>query len=832
MFFSRKNRNKPKDGIVVVSISNLFHLLDLSRKSNQDESNLQEQNITRNYYLSENSFKVEDTLQSKKTVNKEIDTESKSEKEIKIEESKDIVFGNEKKTKENKDVNMQENLRSYAALKNWKKNFKKTGAKKEKKHCCDYFTNIVICNFVLLIFNSCFLWIFCYMISSQKNESYCYNHHLREFEICVSSDFCPSSGHHDFLYINEDKLSNVEIKEEINNINNRFSMFYNYESKLFSKINKKFIKIENTLSKYSITIILTKNENYLFNNTFRVGCDSYLIGILIMIAIGSVIGTFIFGLLADIFGRKKILVLANFVEIIGGISLFLTTYFIKKYDKQDVFKEKFTDGYNNIFVKLIDESNSFTRAYINNFLSIKEEVLKRIMIYDNFRNLIIFVFGSIFLIFFSNSSIKIITLSYMLENALTEQKMSLYFLFFNLSQPLSIILSTIMVIYLNSFEYPILICSIGILFINILIIIFFFESQRFNFEYCFYSKITEFAEYIIGKEELKKNYRVKEEEIKNNMENILTEKENTNYFGILYSTGDKRIQSEINNEKINLNTHILDPFKHTKSSFYNDLYSNKLIKQYKSKNLIERFNIYLEPTYIFKLIFKNKHIKKKTSIIFAFVINLSIAINFPLQRITQNYLFQREKLISSDVFINYLFLCLILSIIILFPFVHYLIKCFGIYIILFPFLILITLGTIFFELACFLISNGGISDLTIYDQRTNDELIAKGNNSILPEVFIITISLVCIDYVFYFFIIKLTKTIYRCSVLSLAQIVYNLCFIIGIGLEKYIRGGYYYAGIFSMIAFINSFFINSSDDSLNISEVREIKYDENKNKGI
>ena len=93
--------------------------------------------------------------------------------------------------------------------------------------------------------------------------------------------------------------------------------FYYYESKVFSKLNKKFIKTDNTLSKYSITIILTKNENYLFNNTFRVGCESYLLGILIMITISSTIGTLLFGLLADIFGRKKILISANIIQIIG-----------------------------------------------------------------------------------------------------------------------------------------------------------------------------------------------------------------------------------------------------------------------------------------------------------------------------------------------------------------------------------------------------------------------------------------------------------------------------------------------------------------------------------
>ena len=40
MFYLRKYKNNSKDGIVVVSISNLFHLLDLSRKKTQEVSNI------------------------------------------------------------------------------------------------------------------------------------------------------------------------------------------------------------------------------------------------------------------------------------------------------------------------------------------------------------------------------------------------------------------------------------------------------------------------------------------------------------------------------------------------------------------------------------------------------------------------------------------------------------------------------------------------------------------------------------------------------------------------------------------------------------------------
>ena len=834
MFYHRRYKNLKKDGIVVVSISNLFHLLDLSQNGDEEKLNSQKNTFHSLNSSKPNTFKEKDTFQTIKSGNNELEIESmKDRKENKIEESKDLIIEKDVKIRESKyNINIdtkKENNSNITTLTGIRKFAKRFNIKNKRKKYCDYFIILVLCIFTLLIFNNSFLWILCYMVSAPKNKTYCYNHYLKEFEICIKSNFCPNNGIHDFIYIEDDNLSDVELKKEINNINNKYLKFYNYESTIFSKINKKFIKNENTLSKYSATIILTKNEKYLFNNTFRVECESYLFGLLLLIAISSIFGTFFFGLLADIFGRKKMLIIVNIIEIIGGISLFIETYFIIKYDKEEIFRNKFNNEFSNDFSLYFNESIYFTSDYINNYIDIKNEVIKSKIINNNFKNYYIFIFFSFFLIFLSNSSIKIISLSYLIENALTEEKMMLYFLFFNLAQPISILLSTMMTIYLNSFHFPILICSIIISIITIFIIIFFFESQRFNFEYCFYSQITEFTEYIIGKNELNKNYKVKEEIINNNMESHINEKENVNNYGILYSYGDYRIQSELNNEKINQNTFILDAFKFTKKSFYNELYSRHIIKQYKSNNLIERFIIFKNPIYIFKLIFKDKHIKKKSNIILAFIINISIVINLPLQRITSNYLFQREKLINENIFSSHLFLNIVLLFIILFPFAHYLTKCFGIYIFLFSFLVLICLCSFIFEFVCLVVTYDNVTDLTKYNSRTNDKLADYKNNYLLPSVIIITISIIGLDYVSYFVVLKLTKTIYRCSLLSIAQIFYSISFIFGIGLEESIRGSYYYAGIFSFISLINSFFINYSEDSLNISDIREIIYDENKN---
>ena len=849
MFFSRKNKNESKEGIVIVTISNLFHILDISRTKDKDDNQLHKANTRSVYYIDQGMLKEKENNLVKKEISHEVLIDpklkdSKEEEKMEKMESKDVMMEKEIKFKDSKEIkeilasekevrfkdrDRDSNKNLYKINTYKKPKNKNNNKKKNKTSCCDYFFNLVLCNFFLLLFNNCYLWIFNYMFSDQKNKSYCYNQNIKEFGVCTNKEYCPSLGNHDFIYMNNDSISNNDIRNETEKINEKYLDFYVQESMIFSSLNKKFKKTESTISKYSITIISSQNERYLFNNTFRVGCGTYFIELLCIIAIAFLIGDILFGILSDIFGRKRILIIAVFIEIAGGYILFMSSFFIQNTKQCEKLNIKFNENFLTEFLSNIDDNNDFNNVYKKNFTTIKGEVLETMFINERFQTYKFFVFAGIFLIFLTNSSVKTITLSYLLENALTEESMSLYFLFFIMSIPLSIFLSSIMVIYLDSFHFPILIVTCLQFIIIILIIIFFFESQRFNFEYCFYSRITEFTEYILGKEELKTNYRVKDDELKNNVDMSSTiEKENVNFFGIYYSLDDYRIQTELNNEKINENTNYKDSIKYQKNYFYKYLYFNKIIQKPQSKNIIERFNIFRNPFYFFQLMKKDRQLKKRAFVIFSFIISMSIVINLTLQRITTNYFVQRDKLISKKVFGTYLFSYIIISLIMLFPFVHYLVKCFGIYIILFPSLLVITISTAIFEIICFLNPDGGFTDLTIYHDGTNDKLVDSANKYLLPFVYLISFSFVSLDYIFYFFVIKLTKTIYRCLFLGSCQIIYDICFIISFGVEKYISGGYYYACIFSIISIVNSVFVNTSEDSLNIGEMREIKYDEAK----
>ena len=93
-------------------------------------------------------------------------------------------------------------------------------------------------------------------------------------------------------------------------------------------------------------------------------------------------------------------------------------------------------------------------------------------------------------------------------------------------------------------------------------------------------------------------------------------------------------------------------------------------------------------------------------------------------------------------------------------------------------------------------------------------------------IYLNCIANVGIQFSLYFFITKLTKTIYRCSFYCICNILIDITFIISVSLEDTIEKTYTYSFLFSIISLIISFFIIRNDDSLNITDLREIKFND------
>ena len=780
------------EGIVIVSMSNLFHIFDKERT------------------IEIKKFKLNKAVttigkRGNKSINNYLITETHNEDKY--------------------------NAFSESSEKSPKRD--ETYTIKKKRSYCDYFFNLVLLSFLMIFLNSCYTCIVLFIFSKPKNKMYCFDSDSREFKICETSNFCPIIGIRDIIYTN--KNPNISITKEMEGIKDKYIDFYVKEATIFSLLNKKFSKKKSTMSKYGVTIISTYKENYLFQNTFRTGCENYLLNLIISSLIGAVMGNIFFGHMADIFGRKTIIIITTLIEIFGAIIIVLATYYsvlkgkednnenIHPFNNKKMFNFDYSaqDSYSNIqsFIKYSNldsfEISNMNQYYKDNFNTFKKEVLKSNYIKYYFQKVRIFIFIGFFLVFFTNSSIKTITLAYLVENALTEDSMNLYYLYFNFTIPLSLFFSIFMMTFFDSFHFFMsVLCSLQFL----LIIIFwigFYESQRFNFEYAFYTRITKFTIYILGEENLKKNYSADFKSIndKNN-----TEKEKVQ-LDIYYSKDSKeqfKIQSELNNNEENENCDLL-----TSLIYHSKLYKNKN----KKENPIKRKAILGNPFAIFLLMRKEKLIKKHLLLILCFICSLSIVTNLSMSKITSQVFMPRERLISmNSIICTHICYYCIIYIIVLFPFIHYFIKCIGLGIILRTSLIITFISSFFYEIIC--LSSREMTNLVEYKYNSIDIIINKRIKVLIVFVYFVSISNVGMKYSLIFFLTKLTKTIYRCTFYGICQIFIDATFFASLCLEENIDKTYAYVCLFSLISLITSIFITSNEDSINITDFREIRFDD------
>ena len=778
----------PHDGIVIVSMSNLFHIFDKERAA--------ETKILKITKRTTGKLK-----RANKTINNIITDPSHVE----------TVFteASEKSPKKDEKYNI-----------------------KKKRTCCDYFFNLVLICFLMIFLNGCYIWIVFIIFSRPKNKFYCFDSDSREFKICGLYDFCPINGVRDIIY--SDSIYDININNEIKNINDKYIDFYVKQATVYSFMNKKISRKNPTMHKFGVTIISTYKENYLLKNTFKTGCENYMLNVVLAIGFGTIIGNIIFGYVGDIFGRKKVIIIAHFIEIIGSLIIIFTTYSavnrgkkitdeeFKPFNNKKIFNFDYTkDDYYHIqnFIRYFNlkyfENSNMNKIYKENFNTFIQEILESKYINDYFMKYrFLFVFG-FFLIFSSNSTIKSSILAFILENALTEYSMNLYFLYFNFTFPLSLFFTIIMITSLDSFHFFMLIVCILQFLLIIIYTIFFYESQRFNFEYAYYTRITDFAVYILGEDKLKKKYS---EDFKyNEKSNIDKEKVQINLY---YSkdTRDKyKIKNELNNNQENESATFL-------SSFLESEEDSKISKK-KKENIIKRNYILGNPFSILSLINKEKLIKSHMFLVLSFISSLSLVSNISLSKITSPAFITREKLITSETIIfSNITLYPILYFIILFPFIHAFIKCIGLGIILRISLGMTFFSSIIYELIC--LSSREMTDLTETKYNSMDIIYYKYIKALTAFIYLDSISNVGIQYSLYFFLTKLTKTIYRCSFFGICNIFIDLTFLISLALEEAIEKTYAYSFLFALISFIISIFIIPNDDSLNITDLREIKFND------
>ena len=310
-----------------------------------------------------------------------------------IETSGKIGLQNKSKTKKYIDTfSLNESL-SELSLSD-KRKFKKNKKVKEERYIVDNIDNIllvlkepklklVIQEYILyaiIFLVNIYFWIFLFLTTVRFEKAYCFTSDS-QFDVCKDEEICYKLNivlyNHTFNYHNHQLNSlHSELVEESNIINTYYKPFffrYNYifiKNEIFSNYDLKSIA-----NKINFGIIITYKENWnLFLRYFSY-ChyERYYILFLIMIGAGGIIGSLIFGLLSDIYGRRATIRILLFIITFSTIGIFVLSFYLDCYynynlnyfNTQYIINKK-DPSYNNILSHLFAQNK--VKEKFNKFL--------------------------------------------------------------------------------------------------------------------------------------------------------------------------------------------------------------------------------------------------------------------------------------------------------------------------------------------------------------------------------------------------------------------------------------------------------------------------------
>ena len=203
--------------------------------------------------------------------------------------------------------------------------------------------------------------------------------------------------------------------------------------------------------------------------------DMYYFYILGMIITGGLLGSFIFGLLADAFGRKKLIIVTLFIVTLSLIIITILS-FILEYKKNFFFEE-----YKN---KSIKSKNDINYNFISYFFS-------QAKINNAFRSFSVNFLIFIFLLNIALRPLFKTSLSLLLENSSSDLKvLENYRRFIFVSNALPPFILAHLIIILNNFIYLFLFLSISFFILFICSFFILNESMRHLYEYCEWKELT------------------------------------------------------------------------------------------------------------------------------------------------------------------------------------------------------------------------------------------------------------------------------------------------------------------------------------------------------
>ena len=639
-------------------------------------------------------------------------------------------------------------------------------------------------------------WLYLFLMKEKLENNYCLTK-LNQFDNCLASDFCDSYEeklnlflYNDTLDIHNNSLNEHENfiieQDDINSYYKQFFVAHNYnisKDRLITNIDMTKHKTE----KINFVIILSRNEKYdLFNKFFNICLKEKMnFYFIIIIVLGGSFGSLIFGLLADVYGRKKIITVL--LAIITIVFLFFTLLGFKIIGKYDVFLDEFAEIYGtvpeihyDVLSKLYSQQK--TGEYFEKYF-------------------LIFIFLLLILCLCLRPLGKI-CLAILLENSITDlavlENFRIYTFVTNGLPPITAFFIFIMV---NNFNVTMIILTSYFFLLFVLSSFFIHESLRYHYEY---SQWKELSNEILSLFKIDDDFPVN---FKNKME----------YEAFRLEENKKMINKFM--QRINS---IFSFVKHRIYSLNRDIRRN-------STFIIKNEEVVFNPLIIYTSFAANRTFNKLKYLMIIILIIIYCQVFFVEKEMVEVSFFGKSDLyidLDNNYIINsnYFIIAIVTFVSHYFYYLCYRISCFKH--ILYASLIIVTiLMIIYYYLTGDLddypldINQTGFNMLEHYYKLEKD----KSTNILL---FFIYFFLNGINFCINILAVKLTNTLYRCSMLGINTILSLLSMAFGQAINFQIQNYFLLIGGLNTIGLVSQFYFGELKGIPNI--INDLKQDINK----
>ena len=640
--------------------------------------------------------------------------------------------------------------------------------------------------FIIVLCTNVIHWIFLFLTKKKLENNYCYTK-LNQFDICIPDQICSNINgrinlllYNDTFYISNKSLTrHQEFIEEMKLINTYYKTFFVSHNYQISK-NKLLLPIDMVkynADKINFAIVLTKRQRWNLFLKFSSLCqrNSGYFYIVLVIIIGGAYGSVLFGLLADIYGRKRIIIICLFI-ITFSFSIFTTysiivemkyDYYLKEY--QDIYKSTNQTDY-DILSKLYSQTK--TSEYF-------EATFPIFLI-------------SLLILSIALRPLGKICMALLLENSLNELQALENFRNYTFStQGLPPIFAFIMFIVVNNFTSTMIIITSAFLILFIFSFFLVSESMRYHYEYCEWKDLTD---------ELMHLFKLTDDI-------PITFKNKIEFEAFKYEENKKIVGNLV--KKINS---IWDLVKKRIIFLNRDIRRN-------STFIIKKDEVKLNPFIIYTCISSNRVYNKLKYLMVIILIIIYAQVFFVEKELVDIPFFSLSDLnfgIGYNYILNsnYLLLGIVTFISNYFYYLCYRISCFKV---IFYFS-LITV-TILFITYHFLSYNQVDFPLDINQSNFNMlERHYKNNRSSNLNIllFFIYFFLNGVNFYINILVIKITKTMYRCTLFGINTILALLSLTFGEALNLQIENYFLLIGSLNLIGIVSEFYFGEIKSIPNI----------------